>query len=305
MPREPYRVGPGDVITVETLGEAAPATSLTVGADGKIYYSLLPGLSVWGLTLAETQQLLEREMGRFAKIPSMLVVNLKLVGSKRVWILGSGASSGVHMLATPTTLLEAISTYGGAAAAAAVAGPAAATPEDPFDFRRSFVLRDGHRMPVDFERLVKHGDLSQNIYLQPDDFVYLPATTDASVYIFGAVAAPTVLPYTHDLTLAAAIARAGSTIKYSHTTKIAILRGNLTSPRIAEVNLHAIRTGKATNIGLEPGDIIYVPRVPGWQVLQLVEQTVDQFVRTFAANQGTYLGTGNEQSVGFGFSGAP
>jgi polysaccharide export outer membrane protein len=105
------------------------------------------------------------------------------------------------------------------------------------------------------------------------------------------------------LTLAGAFARAGSTVKYSHTTKIAILRGSLTSPKIAEVDLHAIRIGKATNITLEPGDIIYVPRIPGWQVIKLVEDTIDQFVRTFAANQGTYLGTGSEQSVGYGFNG--
>jgi hypothetical protein len=30
-------------------------------------------------------------------------------------------------------------------------------------------------MPVNFKQLIHEGDMSQNVYLQPDDFIYLPS----------------------------------------------------------------------------------------------------------------------------------
>src|SRR6186713_2194843 len=44
---EPYRLGPGDVIEIEAIGEAKSQVVLAVGPDGKIYFSLLPGTLVW------------------------------------------------------------------------------------------------------------------------------------------------------------------------------------------------------------------------------------------------------------------
>ena len=42
-PTEPFRLGPGDVLEIEVIGEAKSQSIVTVGPDGKIYYSLLPG----------------------------------------------------------------------------------------------------------------------------------------------------------------------------------------------------------------------------------------------------------------------
>jgi len=45
------------------------------------------------------------------------------------------------------------------------------------DLKNSFLLRQGERLPVDFDRLYRQGDLSQDIYLAPDDYLYIkPAT---------------------------------------------------------------------------------------------------------------------------------
>src|SRR6185436_10002684 len=48
-----FRLGPGDIIEVEVIGAKEAPTQVQVGPDGKIYYSLLPGLFVWGLSLSE------------------------------------------------------------------------------------------------------------------------------------------------------------------------------------------------------------------------------------------------------------
>src|SRR5689334_8660359 len=60
LPAEPFTLGPGDRIEVEILSDPASRSLLSVGPDGRIYYYLLPGLDVWGLTLAQTRALLEQ-----------------------------------------------------------------------------------------------------------------------------------------------------------------------------------------------------------------------------------------------------
>src|SRR5687768_12967669 len=57
-----FRLGPGDRLEIEILGDAATRTTTVVGPDGKIYYYLLPGLDVWGLTLAETRAKIEEQL---------------------------------------------------------------------------------------------------------------------------------------------------------------------------------------------------------------------------------------------------
>src|SRR5690349_8661758 len=47
--KAPFTLGPGDAIEVEIISHPASRALTVVGLDGKIYYSLLPGLDVWGL----------------------------------------------------------------------------------------------------------------------------------------------------------------------------------------------------------------------------------------------------------------
>src|SRR3954469_22666909 len=58
---EPFTLGPGDGIELEILGTPASRATTTVGLDGKIYFNLLPGLDVWGLTLDQARDTIERE----------------------------------------------------------------------------------------------------------------------------------------------------------------------------------------------------------------------------------------------------
>ena len=296
-PGGPYRLGPGDTIEIETLGEGASRTQVTLGPDGKVYYSLLPGISLWGLSVSECRTNLQQEMAKYNRAAPDLVVNLRSATSERVWFLGSVQNPGVYPLTGPTTLLEAIAALGGLT-------PGAGS-DDSADLSRSFVLRNGKFLPVDFERLIKSGDAAQNIYLAPDDFVFIRPNDKPSVYVLGAVNG-SVVPYSRDLTVATAILALGGPVKYAQQSRIVILRGSLSHPRVAQVNYLAIVKGKARDIPLEPGDIVYIPFTPYRMLAQLLEELVDQFVRTIAINEGSYLGAGSEQNVGVGvpFGGA-
>src|SRR5690242_10472317 len=51
--QELFVLGPGDRLEIEIIGNVNSRTVTFVGPDGKIYYNLLPGLDVWGMTLAQ------------------------------------------------------------------------------------------------------------------------------------------------------------------------------------------------------------------------------------------------------------
>jgi polysaccharide biosynthesis/export protein len=287
-----FTLGPGDQIELEIIGDPISRTMTSVGPDGKIYFYLLPGMDVWGLTLPETKTLLERELGRFfvnqGEDERMRIsISLRHVESQRVWLLGRFQAPGVYPLVGPTTLLEAISMAGGTASLAGQQDLSSVNiAEEIADLHRSFIIREGEILPVDFNRLLLHGDLSQNIFLKPDDFVYLPAATSKSVYIMGAVMNPRAIPYNHNLTLVGAVAYASGTIKDGYLSHVAIVRGTLSEPKIAIVDYKAILTGKIPDVPLEPRDIVYVPFRPYRYLTKYADIILRTFVTSVAINEG-------------------
>jgi protein involved in polysaccharide export with SLBB domain len=247
-------------------------------------------LDVWGLTLTETKNLLEKEYGKFTRNPPQIGVTLRGIDSKKIWLLGRFQVPGAYPMASPVTLLEALSLAGGTQSLTASTGQQEITPamnaEELADLRRAFVIRNGKLLPVDFERLVKKGDFSQNIYLQPDDFVYMPPATAREVYVMGAVAQPRVVPFQDGMTLVSAIANAGGTFKESQWSQVAVVRGSLAQPQVTVVDYKAIAKGLAPDFPLESHDIIYVPHKPYRHLMRYVDLILNTFVTTVAINEG-------------------
>lgn len=296
-PTNLFKLGPGDVIDVEILRNPTSKATISVGPDGKIYYSLLPGLLVWGLTLSEAKDALEKNLAKYFRDAQEVALSLRAVGSKRVWILGSVSRPGIYPLATPLTLVEAISGAGGTLMSQPI-GLTLQTPEDVTDLANSFVMREGKFVPVNLHALFRKGDLSQNIYLQPDDFIYLRSHRSSGVYVLGAVALPNVVSFADTMSVAAAIASVGGTIKYAHKAQVAVVRGSLAEPKIAIVDYGAILKGQALDMKLERGDIVYVPFSPFRKVGQIAEVILNQFVSAIALNEGTRAVARNTGPIG-------
>mgnify|MGYP003478211438 CR=1 FL=1 len=77
-----------------------------------------------------------------------------------------------------------------------------------------------------------------------------------------------------------------------HSDDIAIVRGSLATPQIAVVDYNDVVKGRAPDVRLEPGDIIYVPNSPYTQLKRYVNLILNSFVVTIAANEGTRAGGG-------------
>jgi protein involved in polysaccharide export with SLBB domain len=277
-PTDFFRLGPGDVVEIEILGEGDSISTVSVGPDGKIYYSLLPGIMVWGMTLSEAKMSLQKGLAEFVRVEPEVSVILRGVTSQRIWILGNVLAPGVYTLATPTTLLEVIALAGGMVRSEGS--------DEMVDLKNSFVLRDGKPISVDLYNLFHKGDLSQNIFLESGDYLYLRPAVSRDVYVLGAVFAPNAVPYNRSLTLVSAMASVGGPVRYAYQSHVAIVRGSLSDPAIATVDYHAMSKGAIPNVRLEPGDIVYVPLRPFYKLEILGEVILDEFVRTVAINEG-------------------
>jgi len=288
-----YRLGPGDVLDIELLADGNTQATSVVGPDGKIYFYLLPGIDVWGLTLPRARELIVQEMQKLVREQQAVSVSLRKAESQRIWILGRLNKPGIYPMAGPMTLLEALAAAGGPASGGALPSITATTvpnsqraTEDTADLSRAFIIRDGRMLPVDFNRLLHEGDMLQNVYLLPNDFIYLPTPTVGIVHVLGAVETPRALKYVNRLTLRQAFSQAGGPPRRSaHLSQVAIVRGSLAQPRIAIVNLTAILAGEASDIALEPQDIVYVPHMPYRDLARYVELILDTYARTVGVNE--------------------
>ena len=297
-PTNELTLGPGDRVDIDVFGHGAATASSVVGPDGNIYYGLLPAVNVWGLTPTQARDKLATALAKYEKNPEVSVL-VRQVQSRRVWVLGRLNTPGIYALDTPMTVLEAISRAGGLYTAQFTG-----TTEELADLQHSFLLRHGIFLPVDFKRLIHEGDMSQNIYLQPDDFVYLPSALSTEVYVIGAVVLPRAIAFKDQVTLVSAIANAGGTTPDAYLREVVIVRGSLTQPRFAVVNLNDILKGKAREVKLQPRDIVYVPDKPLEPLRKAGMSIVQTFVQTVAANEGAHAGD-SVQKVGVNLNVGP
>jgi len=125
--------------------------------------------------------------------------------------------------------------------------------------------------------------------------------------VLGAVRFPRAVAYQEPMSLISAIAGSdgperlqwisgadnGPFMKDAYLSHVAIIRGSLAEPQIAVVDCLAIMKGRAPDVRLEPGDIIFVPNSPYTTIKRYVNLIVNTFVTTIAANEGIRAGGQN------------
>jgi len=256
-----------------------------------LYYLALKGQKVTDLSVPEVKVLLEKELREFYRNPQVSVV-LRGVFSRRVWILGRVNTPGLYPIESPMTVLEGISKAGGL-----FTSRFSGTTEELADLRHSFLIRKGEFMPVDFYKLIKEGDLSQNVYVQDGDYIYLPSALSQEVYILGAVKQPKAIGFSDQVTLVSAVAGAQGLLPGAYAQRAVIIRGSLAKPAVATVNLNLILHGDQPDIALQPRDIVWIPNSPWERVENYAKMVINSFVRTVAANEGSHAAVKNSQSV--------
>jgi protein involved in polysaccharide export with SLBB domain len=97
----------------------------------------------------------DEELAKYRRAPRTMITPVSF-RSKKYVMLGKVAPKGVFVLDRPLTIIEAV-----ARAHGLETGLFESTTVEVADLSRSFLVRQGQRVKVDFERLFQSGDLSR------------------------------------------------------------------------------------------------------------------------------------------------
>jgi len=241
-----YIIGPEDVLEIQVWERGDLNQTVFVRPDGRTSLPLVGEIMVAGKTVQELQDHLATVYEKTT--PSAVVtVIVKEIKSRPVYFIGGFGKTGPIQLTREMTLMQAISVVGGVVPGA--------------DTENGYVLRGDKRIAVDFTKLLKKGDLTQNLRLEPGDSVVVPIAD--LVYVQGEVRAPSSVKYTSDLTLLRAIVQAGGLTPLAASGRVDVLRGR-TGEKKERIRVDVDKIMRAPNenpdVSLKPDDIIYVPQ---------------------------------------------
>lgn len=186
-----------------------------------------------------------------------------------VTVLGAVRKPGNFPFHKGMRLLEAIGEAGDVFIGSAAAGSA-----DLFDYNRAFLARQDRLVPVDFVRLLLHGDLAQNVELKPGDFVSIPTAQENRVFVLGEVTYPRDVRFGSQITFIQALAAAGGMSLDGARCHVYHVRGSLRKPEVREINAIAILKGRQRDFLLRANDMVYVSPT----VLTEAEHVVRQII---------------------------
>lgn len=255
--RNRYELGPGDVVNFSLFGRPElDRPGFRIAPDGTISYLQAQNIKVAGLSFDEARLAIEKGLSAHFRSPRVIITPQE-VGSKRFTILGKVINRGVVTLERPITLVEAIANAGGLET-----GLFEHNTIELADLDRSFISRRGQRLPVDFRRLLNEGEMSLNIEIEPNDFIFIASTLTNHYYVLGAVVNPGVQGLTPDATVVSAISRRNGLTDRAWPDRVLVVRGSFEKPTAFVINLKKILAAKEKDFKLEPKDIVYVSERP-------------------------------------------
>ena len=248
-PAKEYVIGTADVLAISVLDNKELDTVVSVNPGGKITVPLIGDLQAAGLTVSELTQQLTKNLAEKVKSPQV-TVTLREVNSYRIYFLGKVGKPGIQTSKSEVTLLQALSMAGGT--------------QEGADLSLAYVARGTERLPVDFVKLLRFGDLSQNITLDPDDTVVIPDTPQNVIYVTGEVKQPGMLPFVRerDWTALKAVLAAGGFTQFAARGRASLIREEAGKRLIIPIDFNDLmrnpEAGK--DVPMKPGDILNVPQ---------------------------------------------
>jgi protein involved in polysaccharide export with SLBB domain len=280
--QEHLTLGPGDVLNLSLLNLPETARlEVPVGPDGSITFLQASEIKAAGMTIDELRARLDEVLSKYYRNP-LTVITPVAFRSKKYFVLGAVANKGVCSLDRPRRVIEAIARAGGLET-----GVYETRTVELADLQRSFLVRNGQRVPIDFERLFQRGDLTQNVPLEPDDYLYFAPASANEIYVLGEVINPGVQVFAAKPTAISAITSRGGFTVHSFKSRVLVVRGSLDHPETFVVNTMAILSGNSRDFKLQPKDIVYVSKNPWMIAGEVLDMAAKAFVQSLIVQGST------------------
>ncbi|MGI6356548.1 MAG: polysaccharide biosynthesis/export family protein [Lentisphaeria bacterium] len=248
-----YRIHSGDVFTIRVFeNPELEAEEVVVTPDGQIALMLVGTCNLLGKTLPEMVEELERRYSEYIRDPKVAVIP-RAISSQTATIAGKVNEPGMYPVNNSIHLADFLSLGNG-------------TPTSIFngqgfelaDFSSSFIVRNGERLPVNFDRVLE-GDPLHNIIIHPGDYVFIASRANRLVGVMGEVQHPSFIVWYENMGLLEAIVNARG-LREEYWKNIIVIRGGMNDPILYRVNVDDVLRGKIPNPALLPNDIVYVPK---------------------------------------------
>lgn len=241
-----YRIGSGDVVRLDVLGRPEVSGKHVVGPDGKITVPLIGDVSVGDMTREAAAQTLDLQLRAYFTHPRA-TLGVDEYTSNQVTVLGRVERAGAQKFSHPPTLAEVLANAG-----------AMPILDKQATLTRCAIMRGRDKLIwVDLKALL-NGDPAYNLRMKKGDIVFIPDSSDTSVYVLGAVTKPGSYRLTPRMTVLDALAQAGGATENAEPKRIGVYRAGAKQVETIDMTT-LIDPSRTVNYALEDGDVIFVP----------------------------------------------
>jgi len=258
------RIGPGDLLQISVYGTSDYDRQVRVNESGQITLPLLGTVTVGGLTIEQSEQVLEEKLSALGYFNSpQVTVFTKEYGTASVSVLGEVQKPGIYAMLGGRKLFDVIPAAGGTTPKAGdtVTITHRDRPTAPETVKLSY---DAGRSP------------QSNVTVQPGDTVVVNKA--GIVYVVGDVKLPSgIIMEKPGMTVLQAISLAQGTNRTAALNDVRVIRRNGDQRQEIPVPLKRILQAKVADVNVQPDDIIFVPtsrgRAAATRTLEAILQT--------------------------------
>lgn len=143
---------------------------------------------------------------------------------------------------------------------------------------KSYMIRENKPVAVDLYKLLKEGDMTQNIVMRGGDKIYIAEPAAASLMVLGEVGCESVIDLPKGyMSLREALAAARGIPFTGDKSYIQIIRGNIVKPKIYTLSWKHVIHLPNNSLLLMPGDIVYVAAKPITEWNRFISQLLPCF----------------------------
>ncbi len=177
-----YLLGGGDRLSIDIFEVPQYSGVYQVPVDGVIYFPLIGGVQVGGLTIQQASEAISAQYSEFLKRP---LVTIRLLNTRplNIFVSGEVANAGTFTIdliggagdnpgVQFPTLGQALKEAGGVILTADLSS---------IEVTRRLARGDTATYTVDLEQILQNGAQGQNLALRDGDSIYVPAATDTDL----------------------------------------------------------------------------------------------------------------------------
>lgn len=211
-----YLIGPEDVLRVSIWGQVEQQNELEVDKEGRIFIPTAGPVVVSGLTVAEANKILLKQLSRsfqglIARPPTVwLDVTIAKIRPKRVFIMGEVDSPGGYTVNSYATVFNSLFAVGG--------------PTVNGSLREVRLIR-GNKIiaKVDLYSYLTGSDKNNDVRVQSNDIIFVPLRYN-SIYVKGEVRRPGIYELLPGENLQKVLEYAGGLLPTSYVERVQIER---------------------------------------------------------------------------------